>query len=80
MKITYDTLADIVYMKITDRPVSNTLRAETNLIIDRDAAGRVVGLELLNASRERHFVENLRDHATYGLPIEIMSATPIIAA
>ena len=80
MKITYDTLADIVYLKISDQTISDTVGAETNLIVDRDATGRVVGLEILNASRERHFLEQLRDHAAYGLPIEIVSATPTITA
>ena len=80
MKITYDTLADIVYMKISDQPISDTVRAETNIIIDRDSAGKVVGLELLNASREKSFIEHLHEHAAYGIPVEITSATPTHSA
>jgi uncharacterized protein YuzE len=78
--MTYDALADAVYLKISEQSIANTVRADTNRIIDRDAAGRVVGRELLNASRERDFLQDLQEHATYGLPIEIVSATPTIAA
>lgn len=79
MKITYDTVADAVYLKMSDKPVAQTVRAQENIIIDRDAEGHVIGLELLNASREGSLLHQLKEHVPTGFPVEITSATPVLA-
>ncbi len=51
MKITYDKVANAVYIKLLDLPVSETQEdVSGNIIIDYAKDNSVIGIEILNAS------------------------------
>ena len=51
MKFTYNKEVDIVYIKLTDQPISESDEDKPGMIIDYDRDGNVVGMEILNASK-----------------------------
>lgn len=50
MKITRDRATDMAYIKLSAEPVARTLEASPEVYFDLDAAGHLVGVELLRAS------------------------------
>ena len=51
MKISYDKLADAVYIRAKTARIKSTKRIQNNLLVDFDAKGRVRGIEILDASQ-----------------------------
>jgi uncharacterized protein YuzE len=52
MKITYDSKYDLVYVKFVDStPQVTTQRVSDDVAIDFDEGGRLVGIEVLSASK-----------------------------
>jgi uncharacterized protein YuzE len=52
MKITYDTEGDILYIRLVEGALIDVSSEPVpGLVLDHDAAGRVAGLELMQASR-----------------------------
>jgi uncharacterized protein YuzE len=43
--------ADAVYLDMTDRPIEASEEVAASIVADYDAEGRIVGLEILDASR-----------------------------
>jgi len=64
MKVTYDAEVDIL---LSDAPIEESDEDKPGVIIDYDANGNIVGLEILDASRS---VVNPRgaDYSVVGLP------------
>lgn len=62
MTIKYDKVADAVYVKINEFPVSSTVPLSDSLILDKDATGNIVGLEILKASLQTDLLENLKQN------------------
>ncbi len=79
MNIKYDTVADAIYVAMTQAKVAKTLKVSENLMLDVDAEGNTVGLEILEASSQEELVENIRRNAAHGIPVSIESSTPVIA-
>jgi len=77
MNITYDTVADAVYMKVSSSPVSATTRLDDALVVDRDKNGNIVGFEILGASSQDALIKSLKDNVSTGVPIAIGEATPM---
>lgn len=50
MKFKYDKEVDIVYIKLTEKPVVESDEDKPGIIIDYDADGNVAGMEILDAS------------------------------
>ena len=50
MKLEYDREADAVYIRIKDADIATTREQEENVIVDIDASGKLVGIELLFVS------------------------------
>lgn len=50
MHITYDKEADAAYISLQDDKVHTSVEADNNTVIDYDKEGRVVGIEILDAS------------------------------
>ena len=50
MKLEYDPQADAIYLRLKDVEIASTREVEDNLIVDLDAAGRMIGIELLFVS------------------------------
>jgi YD repeat-containing protein len=48
---TYDPEADAVYFYVGDGKIADTREAAPNVMFDYDAEGRLVGIEVLGASR-----------------------------
>ena len=51
MKITYDKIADAMYITLSRGRVAKTLEISSDFIVDKDRKGGVLGLEVLNASQ-----------------------------
>jgi uncharacterized protein YuzE len=55
MKIEYSPDVDALYMYFKDADIQNTQEAAEGVIIDLDATGEIVGIEILAASRNEDF-------------------------
>jgi uncharacterized protein YuzE len=60
MKVTYDPEVDVLRIIFRNAPIAESDEDKPGVILDYDAEGNVVGLEVLNASRR---VENPREYA-----------------
>jgi uncharacterized protein YuzE len=65
MKVTYDVAVDIVRILFSDRAIDESDETKPGVIIDYDKDGKVVGIEILDASKQ---MENPRtlEHAVAG--------------
>jgi uncharacterized protein YuzE len=79
MDIKYDKVADAVYFSVHRVRVAKTVEMDDRLNVDLDSAGNIVGIEILEASSQTQLVENLTNNVGSGIPIEIISGTPVIA-
>lgn len=52
MKVTYDPEVDVLRIVFRDAPVQESDEDKPGLILDYDSDGHVVGLEILDASRQ----------------------------
>ena len=59
MKITYDPEADALYLELRHVPSSKSIDIEEGVMVDFDAEGHVIGMEVLDAS-ERLTPEELK--------------------
>jgi uncharacterized protein YuzE len=68
MRITYDMETDILRILFSNAPVKESDEDKPGVILDYDAAGNVVGLEVLDASRR---MENPRsvEYAVTGMAV-----------
>ena len=51
MKVTYDPEVDIVRIVLSNAPVEESNEDKPGVILDYDADGNIVGLEILDASK-----------------------------
>jgi len=52
MKVKYDKEVDIMYISISDEVVFESDEDKKGVILDYSAEGRIVGIEILNASKQ----------------------------
>ena len=52
MKITFNPKADALYIYFRKRKVAKTIKAINRLLIDLDRRGNVLGIEMLDVSRQ----------------------------
>jgi uncharacterized protein YuzE len=52
MKTTYDAEADALYVRFSETPVVESEEVSNGVILDFDADGRIVAIELLDASKQ----------------------------
>ena len=51
MKLEFDPQADAVYLELTDAEVEESREIQPGILIDYDAEGRIVGIEVLYVSK-----------------------------
>jgi uncharacterized protein YuzE len=51
MRVRVDHGADAVYLSLTDRPIKESEEVADGIVVDYDAEGRIVGVEILDASK-----------------------------
>jgi uncharacterized protein YuzE len=59
--VTYDREADAAYIRLSDGPVRESEQVANDIVLDFDADGRIVGLEILDA--HRHLSPDLLEQA-----------------
>lgn len=79
MKVNYDIMADAVYINVSGAKVARTVKSEDRFLVDVDARGNVVGIEILDVSNQKELVKNLEENVAIGVPIHIQTSTPVIA-
>ena len=52
MKLQYDAQADAAYLTLADSPVADSEEVKPGIVIDYDAKGGVVGIEILSVRRQ----------------------------
>lgn len=52
MRVTYDPQADALHIRFKEVPVEESDEDKSGLILDYDADGNVIGIEILNARRQ----------------------------
>ncbi len=60
MRVRIDQQADAVYLDLTGREIESSEEVADGIIIDYDKAGRLVGIEILDASKKAGDVDALR--------------------
>jgi uncharacterized protein YuzE len=66
MQMTYDDLADAMYIRLTSGGVSRTKQINPNFMLDLDENGDVIGIEVLN----------VRKSGINPLALDIVQSTP----
>ena len=51
MRLRVDRKADAVYLNLTDATIDASEEVADGIVVDYDAAGRIVGVEILDASK-----------------------------
>jgi uncharacterized protein YuzE len=51
MRVRVDHAADAVYLNLTDRPIKDSEEVADGIVVDYDNEGRIVGIEILDASK-----------------------------
>jgi uncharacterized protein YuzE len=51
MRVRVDHGADAVYVNLTDRPIKESEEVADGIVVDYDDQGRIVGVEILDASK-----------------------------
>jgi len=52
MKVKYDREVDVIYVALSDEAVFESDEEKKGIILDYAADGRIVGIEILNASEQ----------------------------
>ena len=51
MRVRVDQKADVVYVNLTDRAIKDSAEVADGIVVDYDDEGRIVGVEILDASK-----------------------------
>lgn len=65
MNLSYDPDADSLWIRWNESPIDESDEVEPGVILDYDADGVIVGIEVLNASKK---IENLSSISTVKSP------------
>ena len=76
MRVRIDQGADAVYLTLSDVAVENSEEVSDGIVLDFDAAGRVVGIEILEASSRTGNAAVLKDFS-FELPPRRLSITVV---
>jgi len=73
MKIEYDREVDALYIRLQEKYVAKTIELEEGLNLDFDENGKLIGLEVLDAT-ERYSLSDIFNISTENLILEERSA------
>ena len=76
MKISYDKIADAMYLNLRKGKVSKTVEITDHLLADMDKEGNILGIEMLNVSAKKS-VDNLKEIIKNGIPFNVTSGAPV---
>ncbi len=68
MKITYDTFANAAYIYFSNKKAKKTVPVTDSIIIDIDKDGGLIGVEVLNASKNMSRELLDKSQKFFGLP------------
>ena len=51
MRMRVDQRSDAIYLNLTDRDIKDSEEVADGVVVDYDAEGRIVGIEILDASK-----------------------------
>ena len=60
MHVRVDHGADAIYVNLTDRAIKDSAEVADGIVVDYDAEGRIVGVEILDASKRTDDPEVLK--------------------
>jgi uncharacterized protein YuzE len=60
MRVRVDHAADAIYLNLTDRPIKDSAEVADGIVVDYDDQGRIVGVEILDASKRTDDPEALK--------------------
>ncbi len=60
MRVRVDHGADAIYVNLTDRAIKDSAEVADGIVVDYDAEGRIVGVEILEASKRTDDPEVLK--------------------
>ncbi|MGQ0684701.1 DUF2283 domain-containing protein [Bradyrhizobium sp.] len=63
MRVRIDQSADAVYLNLSDGAVSESEEVADGIVVDYDTDGRVVGIEILDASKRAGNPETLKTYS-----------------
>jgi len=63
MRLKYDMSVGALYIRLTDAPVARTREVDDNTMVDLDAAGEVIGIEVVSIAHPWPVDEVLRSCA-----------------
>ena len=66
MKIEYDQEVDVLYIRLQEKYVTRTVELEEGLNLDLDEKGKLIGLEVLDAT-ERYSLADIFNVSTENL-------------
>ena len=69
MKIEYDNEVDALYIRLQEKYVDRTVEVEEGLNIDFDKSGKMIGLEVLDAT-DRYSLADIFNISTENLILE----------
>jgi len=69
MRIEYDSEIDALYIRMQEKSVDRTLEIEEGLNLDLDKKGKLIGLEVLDAT-ERYSLADVFNVSTENLVLE----------
>ncbi len=67
MRMRVDHGADAIYLNLTDRLIKDSEEVADGIVVDYDAEGRIVGVEILDASKRTDDPEVLKQFS-FDLP------------
>lgn len=67
MRVRVDHVADAVYLNLTDRPIKDSAEVADGIVVDYDDEGRIVGVEILDASKRTNDPDALKQFS-FDLP------------
>ena len=74
MRIEYDREADALYIQIQEKYVAKTKEIEEGLLIDFDEANKLIGIEILSATK-RFAISDIVNLHIENLPVEVVSTS-----